>query len=312
MKSLKKSVLLLTSLSLLMIGCSSDATSDAESVLKKGVEAVHNNDAAGVKKYFNLADEEFVVIKQAMDDNDGDLWDKVEIEKSVLRTTYDGEKDGECYVLCKLTLRDGNVLHGETKLIKAEKTWLISLAFEDDPARFQNDITQKDDDTPKGQHPIFGNLLDAYARLDTRYMKKEDIANELNKEIDEIIGNEIMLVNKKSEGVTITKAKIHSVIPGSSEMSVMIDLEPEDPDEYANYLNTHRGIGGIISAFLFYSFSSDAGVMDIGVISCHSPSEIRALLRVRHNRVSMWKDLKCMDMISSQEYEKLDKIRRQR
>lgn len=308
---MKKSVLLLTSFALLMIGCSSDAVSDAESVLKKGVEAVHNNDAAGVKKYFNLGDEEFAVIKQAVDDNDGNLWDKVEIERSVLRTTIDGEKDGECYVLCKLTLRDGNVFHGEIKLMKAEGTWIIFPGFEDEPARFQNDVTEKDV-TSKDKHPIFGNLLDAYAKLDTRYMKKEDIANELSKEIEEIIGNEIMLGKKESEGVTISKANIHSVIPGSSEMSVMVDLEPEDPDEYANYLNAHRGIGGLISAYLYYSFSSDKGVMDIGVISCHSPSEIRALLRVRHNRVSMWKDLKYMDMISSQEYEKLDRMRRQR
>ena len=311
MKKLKGNVLLLSSLALLMIGCSSDAVSDAESVLKKGVEAVHNNDVAGVKKYFNLSDEEFSYIKQAMDDNDGNLWDKVDIEKSVLRTTYDGEKDGECYVLCKLTLRDGNVFHGEIKLMKAEGTWIISPGFEDDPARFQNDVTEKDD-TSKDKHPIFGNLLESYAKLDTRYMKKEDIAYELNKEIEEIIGNEIMLGKKESEGVKISKAKIHSVIPGSSEMSVMVDLEPEDPDEYANYLNAHRGIGGLISAYLYYSFSSDKGVMDIGVISCHSASEIRALLRVRHNRVSMWKDLKCMDMISSQEYEKLDRMRRQR
>jgi len=311
MKKLKKNVLLLTSFAFLMIGCSSDAASDAESVLKKGVEAVHNNDVAGVKKYFNLSDEEFVNIKQVMDDNDGNLWDKVEIEKSVLRTTYEGEKDGECYVLCKLTLRDGNVFHGELKLMKAEGKWIISPAFEDDPARFENDITEKEN-TPKDKHPIFGNLLDAYAKLDTRYMEKEDIANELSEEIEEIIGNEIMLVNKESQGVSFSKATIYSVTPGSSEMAVLIDLEPENPDEYAKYLDAHRGIGGHISAFLFYSFSSDAGVMDIGVISCHSPSEIRALLRVRHNRVGMWKDFKCMDMISSQEYEKLDKIRRQR
>lgn len=307
---MKKNVLLLTSFALLMIGCSSDAASDAESVLKRGIEAVHNNDAAGVMKYFNLDDEEFSIIKQAMDDNDGNLWDKVEIEKSVLRTNYEGEKDGECYVLCKLTLRDGNVLHGELKIIKAEGKWIISPAFEDDPARFQNDVTEKDD-TSKDKHPILGNLLDAYAKLDTRYMKREDITNELSKEIEEVIGNEIMLVKKESEGVNIAKATIYSVTPGSSEMGVLIDLEPEDPDEYTKYLNAHRGIGGLISAFLFYSFSSDAGVMDIGVISCHSPSEIRALLRVRHNRVNMWKDLKCMDMISSQEYEKLDRMRRQ-
>ena len=90
---------------IVMAGCGS--SSEPENILRKGVEALHNNDIEGVKKYFDIDEDRLELTKNNIDENSGWLWDKVEIEKSVLRSNYDGQKDAICYVLANLTLRNG-------------------------------------------------------------------------------------------------------------------------------------------------------------------------------------------------------------
>ena len=115
---------LLALLGLLLTGCGSE--NPAESVVKKAVEAFHNNDIEGVKKYLDLFEGLDERIQGLMDNNDGRLWDQVEILQSVMRTTYDGVKDGECYVLANVTLRNGESNQGEFCVRKQENgVWKV-------------------------------------------------------------------------------------------------------------------------------------------------------------------------------------------
>lgn len=290
---------------IVMAGCGS--SSEPENILRKGVEALHNNDIEGVKKYFDIDEDRLELTKNNIDENSGWLWDKVEIEKSVLRSNYDGQKDAICYVLANLTLRNGQTVHGEFRLNKKEDgAWKIFGDFEDDPVRFVNDITQTAD-TPKGQHPVLGDVLNAYEKLDVRFISSEDFKREMKESGDAIIGNEIPLGGKESQGVKISKAVVYSVGPGASgDLSVLFDLIPEDPNFVKNYPGATKAWGGgYIGVNLYCTFNSDEGVIDQAAIVSHDGKSIRALMRVHHNRIGMWRNLKYINMISKNDYEKL-------
>ena len=288
---------------IVMAGCG--GSSEPENILRKGVEALHNNDIEGVKKYFDIDEEHLELTKNNIDENSGRLWDKVEIERSVLRSNYDGQKDAICYVLGNLTFRNGQTGRGEFRLNKKEDgSWKIVGDFEDDPARFVNDITQTAD-TPKGKHPVLGDVLDTYEKLDVRFMNREDFKREMKESGDAIIGNEIPLGGKESQGVKISKAVVYSVEPGAgSDLSVLFDLIPEDP----NFVQSYPGVtkawgGGYNGVYLYCTFNSDEGVIDQAAIVSRDGKSIRALMRVRHNRIGMWRNLKYISMIDAKSYE---------
>lgn len=301
---MKKNFLLIM-FGLLLAGCGSG--NPAESVVKKAVEAFHNNDIAGVKKYCDISEEYAEKVQEWMDNNHEWLWDKVEIEKSVMRTTYDGVKDGECYVLANVTLRNGETERIEFRVEKkGDGTWKIEGDPEKDPSRFENDITQTAE-TPTGKHPVLGNVLNKYQEMDVRYMEKKDIENAMKDDIEEIIGNELPLGSNESQGITIAKAVIHSVIPDSHTLRILFNLEPADPDAFRRYIDSQRTWGGGSLAFLYYAFESDLGVMKASCSKSYGNYEINALLEVRHNRIGMWKKLKYISMIDYSTYETLSR-----
>lgn len=299
---MKRSVIFIL-VCIVMAGCA--GSSEPENILRRGVEALHNNDIEGVMKYFDIDEDRLELTKNNIDENNGWLWDKVEIEKSVLRSNYDGEKDAICYVLGNLTLRNGQTVRGEFRLNKKEGgSWKIVGDFEEDPARFENDITQTAD-TPKGKHPVLGDVLDAYEKLDVRFMNIEDFKREMKESGDAIIGNEIPLGGKESQGVKISKAVVYSVGPGAgSDLSVLFDLIPEDPNFVQNYPSATKAWGGGYNGvYLYCTFNSDEGVIDQAAIVSHDGKSIRALMRVRHNRIGMWRNLKYISMIDAKSYE---------
>ena len=302
---MKKNLILLSLFSLFLSACSSEHP--AEGAVKKLVEAFHNNDIDGVKKYYVLYEGLDERIQSLMDDNDGRLWDQVEIQNSVMRTTHDGVKDGECYVLVNVTLRNGQSNQGEFCVRKQENgDWKIVGDLEKDPARFENDITKKDDHS-SGKHPVLGNLLESYQKLDVRFMDSKDVENALKDDIDDIIGNELPLGTNESQGIKISKATVKSVSSGRNVLSVLFELTPADPDAYRKYVNAHRTFSGGSNAFLYYSFNSDEGVMDVSVSSCYRDDQIHALLEIHHNRVNMWSRLKTINMIDYNTYEMLSR-----
>ena len=304
---MKKNIILLSIFSFLLAACNSG--NPAESAVKKMVEAFHNNDIDGVKKYYVLYEGLDERIQGLMDENDGRLWDQVEIRQSVMRTTHGGVKDGECYVLAKVTLRNGESVQGEFCVRKQENgDWKIVGDLERDPVRFHNDITTGDDHS-SGKHPVLGNLLEAYQELDARYMDSKDVENALKDDIEDIIGNELPLGTNESQGIKISKATVHSVSAGRGKLSVLFELTPADPDAYRKYLNSHRTITGGSSAFLYYSFNSDEGVMKASVSSCYRDDQIVALLEIYHNRVNMWSRLKTINMIDYNTYEMMSRRR---
>ena len=299
---MKRSVIFIL-VCIVMAGCA--GSSEPENILRRGVEALHNNDIEGVMKYFDIDEDRLELTKNNIDENNGWLWDKVEIEKSVLRSNYDGEKDAICYVLGNLTLRNGQTVRGEFRLNKKEDgSWKIVGDFEEDPARFEIDITQTAD-TPKGKHPVLGDVLDAYEKLDVRFMNIEDFKREMKESGDAIIGNEIPLGGKESQGVKISKAVVYSVGPGAgSDLSVLFDLIPEDPNFVQNYPGATKAWGGGYNGvYLYCTFNSDEGVIDQAAIVSHDGKSIRALMRVRHNRIGMWRNLKYISMIDAKSYE---------
>lgn len=298
---------LLALLGLLLTGCGSG--NPAESVVKKAVEAFHNNDIEGVKKYYAFPEGLTEHFQGLIDDNYGLLWDQVEILQSVMRTTYDGVKDGECYVLVNVTLRNGESTKGEFCVRKQENgEWKIVGDLETDPVRFENDITKKEEHL-SGKHPVLGNLLEAYQELDVRNMDDRDVESALKDDIEDIIGNELPLGTNESQGIKITKATVKSVSSGRNQLSVLFELTPADPEAYRKYANSRRTIIGGSNAFIYYSFNSDEGVMDVSVSSCNHDDHAVALLRIFHNRVNMWTKLKTIDMIDNNTYEMLTRRR---
>lgn len=301
---MKKNFLLIM-FGLLLAGCGSG--NPAESVVKKAVEAFHNNDIEGVKKYCDISEEEAEQVQEWMDNNHEWLWDKVEIEKSVMRTTYDGVKDGECYVLANVTLRNGETERMEFRVEKkGDGTWKIEGDPEKDPSRFENDITQTAE-TPTGKHPVLGNVLNKYQEIDVRYMEKKDIENAMKDDIEEIIGNELPLGSNESQGITIARVVICSVIPDNHTLRILFNLEPADPDAFHRYIDSQRTWGGSSNAFLYYAFESDSGVMKASCSKSYGNYEINALLEVHHNRVGMWKKLKYISMIDYEKYNMLSR-----
>ena len=299
---MKRSVIFIL-VCIVMAGCG--GSSEPENILRRGGEALHNNDIEGVMKYFDIDEDRLELTKNNIDENSAWLWDKVEIERSVLRSNYDGEKDAICYVLGNLTLRNGQTVRGEFSLNKKEGgSWKIVGDFEEDPARFENDITQTAD-TPKGKHPVLGDVLDAYEKLDVRFMNIEDFKREMKESGDAIIGNEIPLGGKESQGVKISKAVVYSVGPGAgSDLSVLFDLIPEDPNFVQNYPSATKAWGGGYNGvYLYCTFNSDEGVIDQAAIVSRDGKSIRALMRVRHNRIGMWRNLKYISMIDAKSYE---------
>lgn len=290
---------------LLITACSSG--NPAEDIVKKAVEAFHNNDIDGVKKYYDISEEYAEQVQDWMDNNREWLWDKVEIEKSVMRTTYDGVKDGKCYVLANVTLRNGETTRMEFRVEKkGDGTWIIEGDPEKDPSRFENDITQTAD-TPTGKHPVLGNVLNKYQEMDVRYMEKKDIEDAMKDDIEEIIGNELPLGSNESQGITIARAVIHSVIPDSHTLRILFNLEPTDPDALRRYIDSNRTWGGGNIAFLYYAFESDLGIMKVSCNRGLPNYEVHALLVVRHNRIGMWKKLKDISMIDYSTYETLSR-----
>lgn len=305
MYCMKKSIILLSLFCLLLSAC--NTRNPAEGAVEKLVEAFHNNDIDGVKKYYVLYEGLDERIQSLMDENDGRLWDQVEIQNSVMRTTHDGIKDGECYVLANVTYRNGESTQGEFCVRKQENgDWKIVGDLERDSVRFHNDITTGDDHS-SGKHPVLGNLLETYQELDVRNMDNRDVESALKDDIEDIIGNELPLGTNESQGVKISKATVHSVSSGRNKLSVLFELTPADPDAYRKYVNSHRTFGGGSSAFICYSFNSDEGVMKASVSSCYRDDQIVALLEIYHNRVNMWSRLKTINMIDYNTYEMLSR-----
>lgn len=304
---MKKNIILLSIFSLLLAAC--NLGNPAERAVEKAVEAFHNNDIEGVKKYYAFPEGLTEYFQGMMNDDAGRLWDQVEILQSVMRTTHDGIKDGECYVLVNVTLRNGQSNQGEFCVRKQENgDWKIVGDLERDPVRFQNDITKKDDDS-SSKHPVLGNLLEAYQELDVRNMDNKDVERTLKDDIDDIIGNELPLGTNESQGIKISKATVKSVSSGRNVLSVLFELTPADPDAYRKYVNAHRTFSGGSNAFLYYSFNSDEGVMKASVSSCYRDDQIVALLEIYHNRVNMWTKLKTINMIDYSTYEMLTRRR---
>ena len=104
---MKKYSFLLVVLSLLFMSCGSDYPSSPEEVLKKGVEAIHDNDLDRVNRFFDLSnwkDVEF--FKMFMEQNYENLPDKIEIvEVEPTFVDYDGNE--LCSIHAKTTRRDG-------------------------------------------------------------------------------------------------------------------------------------------------------------------------------------------------------------
>ena len=68
---MKKNIILLSIFSLLFMSCGSDYPSSPEEVLKKGIEAIHDNDIVEVNRFFYLGNWNDVKhIKLRMKDDD--------------------------------------------------------------------------------------------------------------------------------------------------------------------------------------------------------------------------------------------------
>ncbi|MBP3260477.1 MAG: hypothetical protein J6M01_05210 [Prevotella sp.] len=104
---MKKYSFLLIVLSLLFMSCDSDYPSSPEEVLKKGIEAIHDNDLEKVNLFFNLQTRDDVEkIKMLMEDNYEYLPDRIEIiETEATSVDYNGNE--QCSIYAKTTRRDG-------------------------------------------------------------------------------------------------------------------------------------------------------------------------------------------------------------
>ena len=104
---MKKNIILLSIFSLLFMSCGSDYPSSPEEVLKKGIEAIHDNDIVEVNRFFYLGNWNDVKhIKLRMKDDDGYLPDRIEIiEVGPVSVDHDGNE--RCSIHAKTTRRDG-------------------------------------------------------------------------------------------------------------------------------------------------------------------------------------------------------------
>ena len=127
---MKKYSFLLVVLSLLFMSCGSDYPSSPEEVLKKGVEAIHDNDLVEVNRFFYLGNwDDLKKIKMFMEQNYEYLPDKIEIvEVEPTSVDYDGNE--QCSIHAKTIRRDGNEGVYQYTLRKSESgKWKISLVW---------------------------------------------------------------------------------------------------------------------------------------------------------------------------------------
>ena len=282
-----------------------DKTSEAENILKKGIEALHNNDFEGVNKYFNLYDEDFANhIRRQMEENDSRLYDQIEVLQSVWWPAIPDVVDERCHVLANMTDRRGRTEKGEFTLTKdSSKKWKIHYSFETTPRYWNNDITQTVD-VPRGKHPIFGNMLDTFEKIDVRYLEKEQIVERMKESAEEAMGNEVP-VTGESRGLKVASATVSSWnINSGMNLNVVVDLEPEDP----NYI---KSLGRRHSLPMFYClFCSSEGTISKGVAMAQRNEEILTVaLPVWHNHIGAWRKLKYIEMVDIGEYNEAGKIR---
>ena len=130
---MKEKVILLALLSLLLVGCNSGASypSDPETVLKKGIKAIHNNDLNEINKYFYIREWDGLIgINNAIKENYPHLPNTIE----VIRTkyfTHEGKENTYCYILANTTDRAGDT---EQRVFHLEKKqngkWMIHVISE--------------------------------------------------------------------------------------------------------------------------------------------------------------------------------------
>lgn len=299
-----KNIILLALFCIVLISCG--GTSEIESIVKKGVEAMHNNDAASLEKYFGYDEYTIESYRKRMERDDGNLMDKVEIRKSVIQRNSEGEKDSEGYVLADLTYRNGQTVLAEFVLAKYEGKWIIVGEPQTDPNDFENDVTQTDK-TPMGRHPIFGDVLNEFEKLDSKYMSTDSVDEILKKYTTEIIGREVPMKHDTSEGVRILKATIIEV--GSdigNRLRFVIDLTPEDANLIRHRYETENTAWRIHNGFfIYYTCHSDDGILYTNPIHCYDGKTLHITIVVPHNRIGMWRNLKYINMISKNDYEHL-------
>ena len=97
-----------------------------EDVVKKGVEAIHNNDMNEVKHYFDFKTwYEVMKTKELIEGNKPILPDKVEILKSTYKEINSSE---HCFVLTNTTCRSGAIEKIEYNLEKGSgDKWRITV-----------------------------------------------------------------------------------------------------------------------------------------------------------------------------------------
>lgn len=125
---MKKNIILAL-FGLMLAGCNSGASypSDPETVLRKGVEALNENNLKDVNRYFDLQDwEDVLKYKEGMNDSQ---YLPSRIEK-VLKTeskVVDSNEDNMCWISAKVVRKDGLEENLVFVLIKSPSgKWKIS------------------------------------------------------------------------------------------------------------------------------------------------------------------------------------------
>lgn len=125
-----KKIYLLAMFGLLLAGCNSGTSypSDPETVLRKGIEALNENNLKDVNRYFDLQDWDYVLnYKEGMKDGQND---PCRIEK-VFKTEFtssQGNEDDICRISAKVIREDGLEEDIEFVLTKSPSgRWKISL-----------------------------------------------------------------------------------------------------------------------------------------------------------------------------------------
>ncbi len=116
-----KKICLLAMFGLLFTGCNSGTSypSNPETVIRKGIEALNENNLKDVNRYFALEDWDKVLqYKEGMNDNQRLAWRIEKVLKTEFKSSH-GNEDDMCGITAKVIRQDGFEENLEFALIKS-------------------------------------------------------------------------------------------------------------------------------------------------------------------------------------------------